>query len=338
VEIATGEVTPPSMALAVYDRFGAVVPEQALPSAALPSDLVISQLPAQAQTLRVSVHGPAVPGGARLQAAATVTTRSHDQARVTVVLASGTADSDGDGVPDSIDDCPTQPNPDQADANGDGVGDACAAPDGGASGCAGKSFALCEDFESGAIAPSVWQVVQNQGTVTVDGLHVHGGRFAMHAHTALATIMSNPTAQLSTMTIFPALQSDFYFRAFFYLPVASTAPTDTLMATQGSDGMAVAREGGSGMLGLQEFGAQNQDVSSTRTVSTGQWTCIEWHAGHDSQVSVDGAGAITLANTATAPFTLVSFGTSLFQVTDSSPTDMWVDDVAIDSAPIGCAR
>jgi uncharacterized repeat protein (TIGR01451 family) len=34
-------------------------------------------------------------------------------------------DSDGDGVPDYFDNCPTVSNPGQADADGDGVGDAC---------------------------------------------------------------------------------------------------------------------------------------------------------------------------------------------------------------------
>ena len=34
-------------------------------------------------------------------------------------------DGDGDGIPDSIDNCPDTPNPDQADSNGDGIGDAC---------------------------------------------------------------------------------------------------------------------------------------------------------------------------------------------------------------------
>ena len=34
-------------------------------------------------------------------------------------------DNDGDGVLDSADNCPNVPNPDQADGDGDGEGDAC---------------------------------------------------------------------------------------------------------------------------------------------------------------------------------------------------------------------
>ncbi len=45
----------------------------------------------------------------------------------TALLASVQAqpDSDGDGVPNSRDNCPDVPNPDQADFDGDGLGDAC---------------------------------------------------------------------------------------------------------------------------------------------------------------------------------------------------------------------
>jgi len=37
-------------------------------------------------------------------------------------------DTDGDGVPDDVDNCPLVPNPDQKDSNLDGIGDACETP------------------------------------------------------------------------------------------------------------------------------------------------------------------------------------------------------------------
>jgi hypothetical protein len=50
-----------------------------------------------------------------------------DAQRINVTQTDATPedDSDGDGVPNSADNCPDVPNPDQADTDGDGVGDAC---------------------------------------------------------------------------------------------------------------------------------------------------------------------------------------------------------------------
>lgn len=41
------------------------------------------------------------------------------------VVAEPAADTDGDGIPDDVDNCPAAPNPDQADLDGDHIGDVC---------------------------------------------------------------------------------------------------------------------------------------------------------------------------------------------------------------------
>jgi subtilisin-like proprotein convertase family protein len=41
------------------------------------------------------------------------------------ICGSPQTDTDGDGIPDNVDNCPTTPNTDQADLDGDGIGDVC---------------------------------------------------------------------------------------------------------------------------------------------------------------------------------------------------------------------
>ena len=57
----------------------------------------------------------------------------------------GGTDSDGDGVDDSVDNCPNAANPGQEDSDGDGIGDAC--DTGGGGGPGGGGNAACSTYD-----------------------------------------------------------------------------------------------------------------------------------------------------------------------------------------------
>jgi hypothetical protein len=53
------------------------------------------------------------------------TYRLADAAEVAMGTSPLNPDTDGDGIQDGMDNCPLTPNPDQLDADSDGVGDVC---------------------------------------------------------------------------------------------------------------------------------------------------------------------------------------------------------------------
>ena len=58
-------------------------------------------------------------------------------------------DQDVDGVPDDIDNCPNTYNPDQADSDGDGIGDVCEA--------SGSNVSIIDTFDGSTIDTTIWK-------------------------------------------------------------------------------------------------------------------------------------------------------------------------------------
>ena len=72
------------------------------------------------------------------------------------------SDADNDGIPDSEDNCPNTPNQDQADSDGDGIGDVCDAPDPSYVTCwQCQNDALISHLFEGTTCPQGWYLEEN---------------------------------------------------------------------------------------------------------------------------------------------------------------------------------
>ena len=117
VSIDDGIPAPTKLDVAVYDANRQTVSGQG--NATLPGTVVVRNLANVAQPLRIVIRGRTIAGAVH------VTTIPHAQASATLRLSVAPLDTDGDGVPDTVDNCPTKTNVDQADCDGDGAGDVC---------------------------------------------------------------------------------------------------------------------------------------------------------------------------------------------------------------------
>ena len=265
--------------------------------------------------------------------------------------AAGSASPDAatgqDGGADVAADAPTEAS----------AGDAAAA-------CKTVGTELCEDFESGEINPQIWGMSKTSGTsLTVDQMHVHGGMYALHVK---LTAGAQQTAQITDAVTFPAQSNTFYTRAYFYF--SPDLPADMmggyhmayLLATGNNDlGFVEAGLGSAGnkqYLGYSEYYSDGPNVhahgpmftefgpDSPTMVVPKTWICLELMQGGDAttthrQVWVNGTELPEQVSNYTdrkpPTFSLMSIGVLQYHQTPIL-TDVWIDDVRVSSARIGC--
>jgi hypothetical protein len=256
-------------------------------------------------------------------------------------------------------------------ATGGAGGTSAGAGGGGAAGtgaagnpCASAIF--CDDFEAytaGAAPKGQWKVTTNHGTLTVDGMHAHSGKNAVHALTTGAQAYESAYMGLEGAPVFPVAGNGFFGRMMMY---ATQAPTDVVHWTiiQGEGPVpahavtnAVVRYGGQYNLRFMA----NYDSSppksdcwhhSQTTIPLNRWACVEWQFDgatstqrfwldgqpiDDLTVVGKGDGCINhdlMDNWYFPNFNALRLGWEHYQL---GPGEVWIDDVAVDTKRIGCA-
>ena len=215
----------------------------------------------------------------------------------------------------------------------------------GASRCATAGTQLCESFESDLDA-TLWTTTSTgDATVTVDAMHARGTK-ALH----VKTIAGSGHAYITERRTFPATGNTLYARMFLWFEDGITTQGHfSLVEGAGTGTAAVARFGGQ----FQEFGVGTDHGMSgdwtdhdTVLIPSKQWICVEvefdgaanaFHVWTDEvhRTALD-SGANRHASFVMPQFTSLWFGWWMYNATE--PQDLWIDEIAVDSKPIGCAK
>jgi hypothetical protein len=232
----------------------------------------------------------------------------------------------------------------------------------GASRCATAHVDLCEDFESGTIDTSTWQV---SGNPVIDGVEKARGQRALHI-----TKEGNGLEYIKETKTFPAANDKYWGRIFVNFAKLPDVPMDyahwTFIAASGTGVSGEIRVSGQRFSGNNWFGVgtdnrtdpngtgdwtQSDDDPSgnPNPVPLHQWLCVEWmHDGSadETRFLLDGVEHPSLHTTASQnggngqpyllpDFTNVWIGWQEYQ-TSTETFELWVDEIAIDGERIGC--
>jgi hypothetical protein len=238
----------------------------------------------------------------------------------------------------------------------------------GASRCAGAGVQLCEDFESGSLDASTWTVLgANKPAIGTE-------QAARGSHALHLKVSGGGLSAIREAKTFPAAKNSYYGRAFVYftsLPQVTSGFNYshwTIIGATGSQVSGEIRVGGQLQGGANHWGVgtdsgsapggtgdwtnSDRDPSAKpEAVPTAQWLCIEWlHDGEHNETRFwwDGVEHPSLHTEASTPhggnssvpyvlpkFQQVWLGWQEYQ-SSSQTFELWLDEIAIDGARIGC--
>jgi hypothetical protein len=216
---------------------------------------------------------------------------------------------------------------------------------GGPSRCSG-GVQLCESFENGLDA-TLWTTTRTgDADVVVDQTHAARGVKALHVKTTAGT----GHAFVTERRTFPAVGNTLYVRMFVWFEDDITTQGHfTLAEGAGTGTGALVRFGGQ----FKEFGV-GSDLGASGdwtdhdnvVIPSKKWLCLEFefqgsanmfHVWSDDVArSALDTGANRHNGFVMPQFTSLWFGWWMYNATE--PQDVWIDEIVVDSKPIGCAK
>jgi hypothetical protein len=201
---------------------------------------------------------------------------------------------------------------------------------------------FCEDFESGKLDPARWET--NVGYDPANAVTVQTTKAAHGGHAALAHIANagGGFAYIRAKSPFPQLASGMWGRAYVFHTIDATVGHNALVKAESPAGDVLEVGQGGGKVQLTFYPPSGEKpVGYPTAIPRGTWTCMEWHMAKASpqiELFVDGTSIATYAYSGAEvvpAFTSVKLGIETHSA-NTSTDDVYLDDIAIDGARIGC--
>jgi hypothetical protein len=245
---------------------------------------------------------------------------------------------------------------DSGDESSDDSGDAGELGDSGDSGQVGDSgppslcpgsFLFCDGFEQGL---TKWNGIQSSaGQVSVDSIHVYRGAKALHANLyAVAEAGAQAWAYASKYGTVP-WPSHVFTRLFAYAPSPSQPSIEGLLdlVQNGSpyQGLELRLAPSNAAVAMETFntGADKTWQSADASAALDQWVCFEVEVDTNAGTSHLYMNDVEITELAQSNLGLPQLGITNVGLTlpagnVQGASDAWIDEVAVDSARIGCTH